>query len=270
MPKDNTLQQQNVSDAFSRQSVVFDELNEKNLTLVWMRDKVRKHVLNYWKPGERILELNAGTGLDAIFFAQQGLHVHATDNAPGMLAVLDQKVSNLKLNDRITSQQSSFLELDKIEGSFNHIFSNFGGLNCTEKLQDVILSFSRILKPGGTATLVIMPPVCPWEILLALKGNFKVAFRRLRKNGTSSHLEGVYFKSYYYTPSKVKKMFGPNYKLLSVKGLAAFVPPPYLEKFPVKYPSIFKALTSIEDTMAGVWPFYAWADHFIITMQKCS
>jgi ubiquinone/menaquinone biosynthesis C-methylase UbiE len=270
MPKATTLQQQNVSAAFSRQSAVFDELDEKNLTLAWMRNKVREHVLSYWKPGEHILELNAGTGLDAIFFAQQGLYVHATDNAPGMLAVLTQKVNKLGLSDRVTSQQCSFLELDKIQGKYNHIFSNFGGLNCTEKLEEVIHSFSSLLKQEGTATLVIMPPICPWEMLLALKGNFKIAFRRLKKNGTPSHLEGLYFNSYYYNPGKVKKMFGKGYKLLSVKGLASIVPPPYLENFPIKYPCVFNALTSAEDALCETWPFNNWADHFIITMQKCS
>jgi ubiquinone/menaquinone biosynthesis C-methylase UbiE len=270
MPKDITLQQQKVSAAFSRQSLVFDELDEKNQILAWIRDKVRKHVLSYWKQGEHILELNAGTGLDALFFAQQGFYVHATDNAPGMLAVLSHKVNRLSLGNRVTSQQCSFLELDKIQGKYDHIFSNFGGLNCTKKLDEVIHSFSSLLKPGGTATLVIMPPICPWEMLLAFKGNFKIAFRRLKKNGTPSHLEGIYFNSYYYKPSQVKKMFGLGYKLLSIKGLASLVPPPYLENFPSHFPRVFKRLTSMEDTLGGIWPFNKWADHFIITLQKCS
>jgi ubiquinone/menaquinone biosynthesis C-methylase UbiE len=270
MPRDIIVQQQNVSDAFSRQAIVFDELDEKNLTLCWMRDRIRKHVLSYWKQGEHILELNAGTGLDAVFFAQQGFYVHATDNAPGMLAALKQKVNKLGLNDRVTSEQCSFLNLNKIQANYNHIFSNFGGLNCTEKLEEVIHSFSSLIKPEGTATLVIMPPVCPWEMLLAFKGNFKIAFRRLKKNGTPSHLEGLHFNSYYYTPTKVKNMFGKKYKSLSVKGLASFVPPPFLETFPIKHPGTFKTLTHLEDTLAGTWPFNTWADHFIITMQKCS
>ena len=63
-------------------------------------------------------------------------------------------------------------------------------------------------------------------------------------------------------------MFGKEYKTLAVEGLGSIVPPPYKEKFPAAYPPMFKALTLLEDSLADAWPFYAWADHFIITMQK--
>ncbi len=86
------VQEQNVSEAFSRQSVNFDEADYNNPILKWMRTRVRGHVLNLWKPGERVLELNAGTGLDSIFFAEKGFYIHATDNAPGMLHVLNKKI----------------------------------------------------------------------------------------------------------------------------------------------------------------------------------
>ncbi len=262
-------QEQKVSDAFSKQSKVFDEADSKNQILQWMRGRVRSHVLNIWKRGDYILELNSGTGIDAVFFAEHGFRVHATDNAPGMLTVLEKKIKDTNLEHAITTQRCSFIELEKLEGKkFNHIFSNFGGLNCTDKLEDVIHSFTTLLKPGGTATLVIMPPVCPWELMYLFKGNFKLAFRRLKKRGAASHLEGVNFTTWYYTPSDVKKMFGKNYAILSIKGLGVAVPPPFLEDFPVKYPSLFKRLIGLENSLASKAPFRSWADHFIITAKK--
>jgi ubiquinone/menaquinone biosynthesis C-methylase UbiE len=261
---DILTQQQNVSAAFSKQSTVFDDLDKGNAIITWMRNKVRQHVLSIWKFGEHVLELNAGTGLDAAFFAEKGMHVHATDDAEGMIAELKKKAS-----DRITVERCSFLDLNKLQNhQFNHIFSNFGGLNCTDKLDVVIKSFSNLLKPGGTATLVIMPPLCPWEMAKALKGNFKVAFRRLKKGGALSNVEGVSFNSYYYSPKRVAKMFGKQYRVIAIESLGSLVPPPYMERFPAKYPNMFKALTSLENSVGNAWPFYAWADHFIITMQK--
>jgi ubiquinone/menaquinone biosynthesis C-methylase UbiE len=269
MPEVVEIQEQNVSAAFSAQSGIFDEIDEKNPIIKWMRAKVRAHVLTFWKAGESVLELNAGTGLDAIYFAQHGMNVHATDNADGMLKQLNTKVSRLGLTDKVTVEQCSFLELNKLSKTgFNHIFSNFGGLNCTDKLDKVIDSFYDILKPGGTVTLVLMPPVCPWEMALALSGNFKLAFRRLKKGGAPSHLEGKYFTTYYYPPSKVKKMFGKRYNTESLKALGAFVPPPYLEDFPKKHPRLYKSLQSIEHSVESIPPFRSWADHYIITMKK--
>lgn len=262
-------QEEKVNEAFSKQSLGFDAADIKNFTLQWMRSRVREHVFGFWKPGEHILEINAGTGLDAVFFAKKGFHIHATDNAAGMLRVLDGKIKEIHMEGSVTLQRCSFLDLEKVNPrKFDHIFSNFGGLNCTDKLDDVIRSFTELLKPGGTVTLVIMPPVCPWELLYFFKGDFKLAFRRLKKRGAPSHLEGVNFTTWYYTPSDVKRMFGSAYSVFSVMGLGVTVPPPFLERFPEKYPKIFKRLKGIESAISAKAPFYSWADHFIISAKK--
>lgn len=262
-------QEQNVSTAFSKQSSTFDEADAGNEILQWMRSRVYENVFKFWRKREHILELNAGTGIDAIYFAQKDLYVHATDNAPGMLRILEKKVRENNLQDKITTQNCSFLELENLgERKFDHIFSNFGGLNCTPKLEQVISSFAPFLKPCGTVTLVLMPPICPWEMLYALKGNFKLAFRRFKKNGSPSHLEGIKFTTWYYKPEDVIKMLGNNYEILNVRGLGIAVPPPFLGNFAKKHPILLKKLASIEDSIATKAPYYSWADHFIITAMK--
>ena len=80
-----------------------------------IRNNIRQHVLNYTTPSQTMLELNCGTGLDAMFFVNQGLFVHATDNADGMLNQLQQKVINYKLEGRLTFQKCSFNELEQLE-----------------------------------------------------------------------------------------------------------------------------------------------------------
>jgi|SRR6185312_10367163 len=262
-------QEQNVSTAFSKQSSSFDEADAGNEILQWMRTRVRENVMKFWHKREHILELNAGTGIDAIYFAQKGCYVHATDNATGMLRILEKKVREHNLQDKITTQNCSFLELENIKDrKFDHIFSNFGGLNCTPKLEEVIKSFSPLLKPCGTITLVLMPPICPWEMLYALKGNFKLAFRRFKKNGTPSHLEGVRFTTWYYKLEDVIEMLGDDYEILNIRGLGITVPPPFLGDFAQKHRVLFKKLTSIEDSIATKAPYYSWADHFMITAMK--
>ena len=130
-----------------------------------MREQVRNHALSYVQTGQRILELNAGTGIDAVFFANNGCRVHAIDISEGMLTRLRKKVDLLNLHDRITVQKCSLTELENINQSpFDFIFSNFGGLNCVPDLTLVTNSISRLLKPGGFVTIVIMPKICPWEL----------------------------------------------------------------------------------------------------------
>jgi ubiquinone/menaquinone biosynthesis C-methylase UbiE len=266
---DNIIQEQNVSKAFSKQSSTFDETDAGNEILQWMRSRVYEKVLRFWQPGEHILEINSGTGIDALFFAKKGFFVHATDNSPGMLLALGKKVIDNHLENKITFERCSFLELESItDKKFDHIFSNFGGLNCTNNLQSVIDSFFSLLKPCGTVTLVIMPPVCPWEMLYAIKGDFKLAFRRFKKNGAPSHLEGIHFTTWYYTPEDIQKMFGANYEIVSVTGLGIVVPPPFKEDFPKKHPYLYKKLVKIENAIAAKRPFCSWSDHFILTATK--
>jgi methylase of polypeptide subunit release factors len=81
-----------------------------------------------------ILELNAGTGSDAAYFADKGFLVHATDVADGMVNAIKEKAA--RLPERLTVQQLSFTELESVEGApFDLVFSNFGGLNCIPDLR---------------------------------------------------------------------------------------------------------------------------------------
>lgn len=262
-------QELSTNKAFSNQSKIFDELDKQNPILQWMRTQIRAHVLTVVKPTNTLLELNAGTGLDAVFFANNGINVVATDNAAGMITEIKKKIIATNLAKNLTVQNCSFNDLSTLKTqTFDAIFSNFGGLNCAENLDNVIKQFDDLLTQNGTATLVIMPPVCPWEIALALKGNFKIAFRRFKKQGAISHLEGVYFNTNYYTPNYVRKAFGKKYKMIALIGLGIISPPPYLENFAIKYPKIYTILTSIDNKINKIPLIRSCGDHYLITMQK--
>ena len=97
----SAISEQKVSEAFSKQSFVFDEIDKNNPINMHMRNVVRQHVLSLVKPNQQMLELNAGTGLDAVFFAEQGLHVHATDNAAGMIEQINKKIISHNLQSQL-------------------------------------------------------------------------------------------------------------------------------------------------------------------------
>ncbi|PIW69522.1 MAG: hypothetical protein COW08_06700 [Ignavibacteriales bacterium CG12_big_fil_rev_8_21_14_0_65_30_8] len=257
-----------VKKAFSNQSEIFDKLDEQNMILKWMREIIYKHVKKYLRKNDSILELNAGTGIDSVYFAKLGHKIHCTDISEGMVEKLNNKIKSQKLNSLITSQLLSFTELNKLKGkSFDYIFSNFGGLNCTQDIKQVISQFRSLLNKNGRLTLVILPKICPWELLLLFKGNFKVAFRRLARKGVYANIDGYKFKTYYYSVSDIKKALMNEYKILKIQGLAAISPPPYLEKYSYKYPYIYKKLTFLDEKLSHIFPFNRWADHFIITAE---
>ena len=268
---DSDINEQLAAKAFSSQSFVFDELYSNNTIINYKRERVRNHVLQLLSPQSNILELNSGTGGDAIFFAQLGHYIHATDISEGMQNILKLKVEKNNLQKNITTELCSFTELKKLQnkGPYDLIFSNFAGLNCTDKLSRVLSSFHSLLKPQGVITLVILPKFCLWENLLMLKGKFKTATRRwFSSSGRKAHVEGVFFTCWYYNPSYVINQLKERFELLSIEGLCTIVPPSYIEGFAEKHPRSWRYLKNKEDKYKNKWPWKYVGDYYIISLRK--
>lgn len=257
--------------AFTKQAEIFDELYSGNLIIQYKRKRVREHLAKYIFAGQFILELNSGTGEDAIWLAQQNCKVHATDISGGMQHAMKQKIKALQFGKLISSELCSFTQLKNLQekGPFGMIFSNFAGLNCTGDLKKVLGSFSVLLKPKGIVTLVILPQFCLWEFLLMFKGKFKTATRRFfSRRGTKARVEGTNFKCWYYNSSYVIKYLKKDFDVLNIEGLCTIVPPSYIENFAEKHYKLFSFLSKKEDTYKNCWPWKYIGDYYIISLRK--
>ena len=117
--------------------------------------------------------------------------------------------------------------------------------------------------------LVILPKFCLWEFLLIFKGKFKTAFRRLfSSKGVSAHIEGTYFRCWYYNPSYVIKHLQSQFTVLRVEGLCTIVPPSYIEGFAEKRPGLFSILKAKENKWKSNWPWKSTGDYYIIALEK--
>ena len=265
------INEANAADAFTSQSVVFDDLYRSNTIIQYKRERVRNHVLQYLPPNSHILELNSGTGEDAIFFAGENHHVNATDISQGMQQQLMLKVEKHQLRGMISNELCSYTALDQLKnkGPYDLIFSNFAGLNCTNELDKVLNSLLPLLKQNGMVTLVILPKFCLWETLLLFKGKFRTAFRRFfSSKGRTAHVEGSYFKCWYYNPSYITKRMKDQFDVLSIEGLCTIVPPSYIENFAEKHPSAYNFLKRKEDQHKTRWPWKYIGDYYIISLRK--
>jgi ubiquinone/menaquinone biosynthesis C-methylase UbiE len=263
--------EQLVAAAFNAQSLVFDEQYSGNRIVQYKRGRVRDCLTKYLKPASRILELNAGTGEDAIFLAQQGHNVHATDISAGMQFKLKEKLADLVVRGSVSQELCSFTALSAIrnKGPYDCIFSNFAGLNCTDRLDHVLSEFDSLLNPDGIVLLVILPKFCLWETLMVLKGKFKTAGRRFfSSKGRKANIDGASFTCWYYSPGYVKRALGEKFKLLNIEGLCTLVPPSYIENFPERYPRFYTYLCKTENRLKSRWPWKYSGDYFIITFRK--
>ena len=235
------------------------------------RNRVWKYLrqLNL-KPGAKILETNAGTGVDAVWFAEQGFHITATDVAQDMLEIASQKLTTAAKSNFKTFIWDLNTTYPGTTTGFDLVFSNFGGWNCLDKksISDLSMQLNNILSQDGKIVAVVMGRKCIWEKwYFRLKGNYIGFKRRNSINPVSSKLDdGTFIDTWYYSPNELAEAF-PQFKIINLHPIGLFIPPSYLNPFFSKKQFLLKILIGLEKC----FPFRFlsdYADHYIITLQK--
>ncbi len=125
-------------------------------------------------PGQRVLDVAAGTGAAALAAAHLGAEVLATDFAPKMVERLGQRASELGLT-RVSTRVMDGQALDLPDGSFDSVCSNFGVIF----FPDPDLGFQemhRVLKPGGQAVVTAWSWAERFEPAQVIGGAIRRAF----------------------------------------------------------------------------------------------
>jgi ubiquinone/menaquinone biosynthesis C-methylase UbiE len=257
-----------VAEAFGRKALVYDDFGRQHPNLERMRTKVRAHVEQLLPPGGHLLEINAGTGADACYFARQGYNVHATDLSAGMVAEIRLKAKREGLDQRLAVQQLSFTQLDEVRGGpFDGVLSNMGGVNCTSNLGAITGALRSLLRPGAVVVWVVMPPICLWELAQGLRGNLKLALRRLRPGGVIAQVERLPVPTFYHSPRRVRAAFGSDFQALRLQGLSVFTPPADHKEFATRHTRLYRWLVRLDDRFSDRFPFQGWGDFFILSLR---
>lgn len=258
-----------IKTSFDKIAGEYDVKDNANEILQWMRKVVHKIYLNNFNSGDKILELNCGTGIDAVFLAQNGMNITATDISPKMAKIAQNRTIIEGLEDKIDVQTLSFSEISAIDKSgFDGVISNFGGLNCINDFEKLSFDLSVKIKPGGKFIAVVMNKFCPWEIFYyMLKLDFKNAFRRFSKNGTEAELNGSKVKTFYFFPKEFGNKFSKHFIIEKIYALAYYTPPPYMFGMYKRLKPLVKLFMKLDELVKGIYPLSRMGDHFIIVMK---
>ena len=240
------------------------------------RGKVRELILPFFEKGKKnatILEMNCGTGEDAVWLASMGHRVVATDASEKMIEKTFEKKYRFGLRDNnLEIEQCSLQDLGvRYQGrKFDFIFSNFGGINCIrrEEVNELAAKLSGLLAPGGRIALVVMSRFCLWESAYYFaQGKWKTAFRRSQHQQTLLVGENS-LRFYHYSPLEIKKMFAPYFASIGCFPVGLLIPPSYLEQHFSTRPSLLNTLNRLENRLNRIQLFSRWADHYCILFKK--
>lgn len=256
--------------AFDSVAERYDELFTRSLIGRAQRNAVWEALRQTFRPGERVLELNCGTGEDALFLARMGVSVVACDASQKMIAVAAQRMAREVLGDQVqlgVRPTERISELRRL-GLFDGVFSNFSGLNCVSDLSEVAQQLGSLVKPRGVVLICLSTRVCAWETLWYLaRRNPKRAFRRW-KGQTTASLGEVALEVRYPTMRDIGKAFRPRFSLRSCKGIGIAVPPSYLEHLARKYPRVLEKFEAVDRRIAR-WPVCRIVgDHMLLALER--
>ena len=226
-----------------------------------------------------VLELNCGTGEDALWMSQHVNHIVATDMSIAMLEQGKEKVQR----ENVSNVDFSQMRLEKLwEGvpttitskvpdGFDLIFSNFDGLNCLKNLSPLPTALYSLLVPHGEVVLVLMSKVCLVErVAWLLRGQLGKAFARRNKEGIRVHIgEGRSMTTYFHATSTILQLFKKaGYRVENVRAIGLTTPPTSMRDFYERHIGNFQRFEPVEDWLSKYYPFNRMGDHILIHVKR--
>ena len=261
-----------VTPPFEAIADVYDEIFSNSAIGRAQRRAVWIEMDRAFHSGDSVLELNCGTGVDALHMAQRGICVDACDSSPGMIAHATRRAGSGTNRAVVRCRCLAIESLDLLtpEKPYDGVLSNFSGLNCVEDLENVVRSLSKLVRPGGKAVVCLFGTRCPWETLWYLGAcNFKKAFRRFRRRVVKATIgPDAAVMVHYRTVSSVRRAFAPYFLLKRSRGVGVTLPPSYASAIPEAFPRLFRMAVALDPLLGGCPILWSLADHVILTFER--
>lgn len=256
--------------AFDSLAAKYDELFTRSMIGRAQRAAVWDALLNIFEPGAHILELNCGTGEDALFLARHDISVFACDGSQGMIQTATQR---LRAEDPDAPIQFHLLPTEHLAqlhpgALFDGALSNFSGLNCVSDLNQAARDLASLVTDRAPVLICLSTRFCLAEMLWFLfQGKVRKAFRRTSGFATAQVGEFV-VKVHYPTFCDVRRLFLPWFRLRSCTGIGVAVPPSYLEPAIRKYPRLLRLLRRIDKRISHLPLVRTMGDHMLLHFER--
>lgn len=253
----------------------YDEVFTKSPVGQAQRSAVWAELERAFHPGEQVLEIGCGTGVDACFLAEHGVSVLGCDASPAMIRVARRRVRERAKYFASASVELSTWPAERIstvapDRDFDGAFSNFGALNCIEDLRSFARGLATCLRPTAKILLCLMGPCCLWEIAWFLAhGRPRRAVRRFQRGSTTAQFaDGSKVQVYYPGVETLTRRFAPEFRLRAIKGIGICVPPSYASSFIDRFPRIMSLAARSDRLLARCPGLRVLGDHILVTLER--
>ena len=256
--------------AFDSIAEQYDDVFTRSLIGRAQRDAVWEVLKQTFCPGQRVLELNCGTGEDALFLSRMGVSVFACDASEGMITVAARRMAAEPGGAQIQLEVRSSEQIGGLRkhGSFDGALSNFSGFNCVGDLQDVARQLASLVRPQGCLVLCLSSRVCLWESLWYLAHLDAARASRRWSGHASGSLGSISVGVRYPTMRQLCRYFAPGFVLQRRRGIGITVPPSYVEYLARRHPDALRRLQKLDRVIAE-WPlFRAIGDHTLLVLER--
>ncbi len=241
--------------AFDNIAAQYDALWTKSAIGKCQREAVWRFVDPLVRSGDNILDLGCGTGEDALHWMQMDADVVGVDASGEMVRIARARGVDVR--------RMPIEAISALTGVFDGAVSNFGALNCVQRLEPVAVALRRLVRPGGFLALCVIGACCAWETGYFLaRGRLGKAFRRPRGVCNESSL-GVHVT--YSSVKRIKEVFQDAFQPIRWYGIGLCVPPSYINGISR---SAIERLAHIDRRIAH-WPFLrGLADHRLLLFKR--
>jgi len=233
----------------------------------WMRNVLWERYARLFRPGQVVLDVGCGTGIDALFLAQRGIRVVGIDASVAMVAQARSKLADARLEDLVELRVMDISEIGTLGTDFDGILSAFASLSTVTDLDKFAADAARLLRPRGTMLLHLLNRSSLWEWLgLARHGRWPAARRVFGARERSFTIGSARVPHYLYRAREVyARIFRPRFRLGRAYGLGILRPPHTLHRLPA---GIVTLLDGLERPVRAQRPFVNWGRFFVLELEK--
>ena len=259
-----------VARAFDSSAADYDR-HEANPIRRWVRAFMRERLGTFFRSGDTVLELNCGTGDDAVFLALRGVRVRAVDASAAMIELVRGKVEREGLGGLIESSVLANEDLSSLRGErYDGAFSNFG-LNYVRDAAALAEDLRPLVKPAGIFSCALASRYCLLEMAaLVACGDWREAFRRQAFRPERRFANGTHVPLYYPRAGALVEAFVGAFEVEAIHGLGVLIPPPYLSGFYTRHSTLFGVMHAFENRIRSRFPFSRLGDGLLLEFRRHS